>query len=121
LNHQFQIDDLEALKAAQPAPLGAGEITARLGAAWIPLEVIEAFARFLVPRYRGHVKYLAPTAQWVVDLPHADVVETVEASVTGSVAKNILGHTRIVDRSPLGGDLEEARNELRLPYRISIP
>lgn len=75
-------ENVEALKAAQPSPLGAGEITARLGAAWIPLEVIEAFARFLVPRYRGHVKYLAPTAQWVVDLAHADVVETVEASQT---------------------------------------
>ncbi len=75
-------ENVEALKLAQPGPLGAGEITARLGAAWIPVEVIEAFARFLVPRYRGHVKYLAPTAQWVVDLPHADVVETIEASQT---------------------------------------
>jgi len=75
-------ENVEALKAAQPAPLTAGEITARLGAAWIPEEVIEGFARFVVPRYRGHIKYLAPLAQWVVDSPHADVVETVEASQT---------------------------------------
>jgi N12 class adenine-specific DNA methylase len=73
-------ENVEALRAAQPAPLGAGEITARLGAAWIPTEVIDAFARFLVPRYRGRVKYLQPTAQWVVDLPHADVIDTPEAS-----------------------------------------
>jgi N12 class adenine-specific DNA methylase len=73
-------ENVEALRAAQPAPLGAGEITARLGAAWIPTEVIDAFARFLVPLYRGHVKYLQPTAQWVVDLPHADVIATPEAS-----------------------------------------
>lgn len=75
-------ENVEALQAAQPAPLGAGEITARLGAAWIPVEVIEAFARFLVPLYRGHVKYLAPTAQWVVDLPHADTIQSIEASQT---------------------------------------
>jgi N12 class adenine-specific DNA methylase len=73
-------ENVEALRAAQPAPLGAGEITARLGAAWIPTEVIDAFARYLVPRYRGRVKYLQPTAQWVVDLPHADVIDTPEAS-----------------------------------------
>jgi N12 class adenine-specific DNA methylase len=74
------VENVEALKAAQPAPLGAGEITARLGAAWIPTGVIETFARFLVPRYRGHLKYLQPTAQWVVDPPGADTVETVECS-----------------------------------------
>ncbi|PYS88053.1 MAG: hypothetical protein DMF64_21560 [Acidobacteria bacterium] len=73
-------ENVEALRAAQPAPLGAGEITARLGAAWIPTEVIDDYARFLVPRYRGRVKYLQPTAQWVVDLPHADVIDTPEAS-----------------------------------------
>ncbi|MCA1626969.1 MAG: DEAD/DEAH box helicase family protein, partial [Acidobacteria bacterium] len=73
-------ENVEALKAAQPAPLGAGEITARLGAAWIPTEVIETYARFLVPRYRGHIKYLQPTAQWVVDPPGAETVETVECS-----------------------------------------
>jgi N12 class adenine-specific DNA methylase len=73
-------ENVEALSAAQPAPLGAGEITARLGAAWIPTEVIDAFARFLVPRYRGRTRYLQPTAQWVVDLPNADVIDTPEAS-----------------------------------------
>lgn len=75
-------ENVEALKEAQPAPLGAGEITARLGAAWIPPEVIEAFARALVPRYRGHIKYLQPTAQWVVDSPGADTAETIECSQT---------------------------------------
>jgi len=75
-------ENVEALKTAQPAPLTAGEITARLGAAWIPVEVIEAFARVLAPTYRGSVRYLQPTAQWVVDLPHADTVASVEASQT---------------------------------------
>lgn len=75
-------ENVEALMSAQPTPLGAGEITARLGAAWIPVEVIEAFARFLVPLYRGHIKYLAPTAQWVVDPPSADTLMSIEAMQT---------------------------------------
>jgi N12 class adenine-specific DNA methylase len=75
-------ENVEALKSAQPAPLGAGEITARLGAAWIPVEVIEAFARFLVPSYRGKIRYLQPTAQWVVDPPSSDTALSVEASQT---------------------------------------
>jgi N12 class adenine-specific DNA methylase len=75
-------ENVEALKAAQPAPLGAGEITARLGAAWVPVEVIEAFARFLVPRYRGKIRYLQPTAQWVVDPPSPDTAISVEACQT---------------------------------------
>ncbi|MCA1626446.1 MAG: DEAD/DEAH box helicase family protein, partial [Acidobacteria bacterium] len=69
-----------ALCAAQPVPLGAGEITARLGAAWIPEEVIEAFARSLVPSYRGRIRYLAPTAQWVVEPPSWDASASVEAT-----------------------------------------
>jgi len=75
-------ENVEALRSAQPAPLGAGEITARLGAAWIPVEIIEAFARFLVPLYQGHIKYLAPTAQWVVDPPSIDTVMSIEATQT---------------------------------------
>jgi N12 class adenine-specific DNA methylase len=75
-------ENVAALLEAQPAPLGAGEITARLGAAWIPVEVIEAFARFLVPRYKGGIKYLQPTAQWVVNPPGADTIETIECSQT---------------------------------------
>jgi N12 class adenine-specific DNA methylase len=75
-------ENVEALRIAQPAPLGAGEIVARLGAAWIPTEVIEQFARFLVPLYRGHIRYLAPTAQWVVDAPSVDASLSVEASQT---------------------------------------
>lgn len=75
-------ENVEALKGALPTLLGAGEITARLGAAWIPERVVEDFARFLVPNYRGTIRYLAPTAQWVVDSPSWDAIQSVEASTT---------------------------------------
>lgn len=75
-------ENVEALKSALPTPLGAGEITARLGAAWIPEKVIEDFSRFLVPSYRGSIRYLAPLAQWVVDSPSWDTIQSVEASTT---------------------------------------
>lgn len=81
LDPNFQ-ENVEALRAAQPALLGAGEITARLGAAWIPEEVIEGFARSLVPSYRGKIRYLAPTAQWVVEPPSWDASASIEASQT---------------------------------------
>jgi len=81
LDAGFQ-ENVEALLAAQPTLLGAGEITARLGAAWIPEEVIEAFACSLVPSYRGKIRYLAPTAQWVVEPAGWDAAASVEATQT---------------------------------------
>ncbi|MCA1622332.1 MAG: DEAD/DEAH box helicase family protein [Acidobacteria bacterium] len=81
LDANFQ-ENVEALRAAQPTQLGAGEITARLGAAWIPEEVIEQFARSLVPSYRGKIRYLAQTAQWVVEHPSWDAAASVEATQT---------------------------------------
>ncbi|MDQ3257951.1 MAG: DEAD/DEAH box helicase family protein [Acidobacteriota bacterium] len=79
LDASFQ-ENVEALQVAQPALLGAGEITARLGAAWIPEPVIEGFARTLVPSYRGRIRYLAPTAQWIVEPPSWDAAASVEAT-----------------------------------------
>lgn len=68
LDASFQ-ENVTALRAALPTPLSAGEITARLGAAWLPSTVITAFAHYLVPAYTSEVRYLAPTAQWVVEPP----------------------------------------------------
>lgn len=73
-------ENVVALRAALPAPLGAGEITARLGAAWLPESVVTAFARSLVPAYTGEMRYLAPTAQWVVEPPAWEAQFSVEAT-----------------------------------------
>jgi hypothetical protein len=47
-NDSTYLENVTALEAAQPVDLSAAEIDARLGAAWIPTEDIEAFARKLL-------------------------------------------------------------------------
>jgi N12 class adenine-specific DNA methylase len=42
--------NLAALQAAQPAPLGPGEIHVKLGAPWIPTGIIQQFAVDLLSR-----------------------------------------------------------------------
>ena len=42
--------NLAALEAAQPAPLGPGEIHLKLGAPWIPTDIIQQFAVELLSR-----------------------------------------------------------------------
>jgi N12 class adenine-specific DNA methylase len=42
--------NVAALEAAQPQPLGPGEIRIKLGAPWIPAEVIQQFAEDLLSR-----------------------------------------------------------------------
>lgn len=81
LDERFR-ENVEALEAAQPEPLGSGDIIARLGAAWIPEEVVRLFAKTLVPPYTGSVRYLTATAQWVVEPPAWDTAATVEATQT---------------------------------------
>lgn len=81
LDERFR-ENVEALEAAQPEPLGSGDIIARLGAAWIPEEIVRLFAKTLVPRYTGSVRYLTATAQWVVEPPAWDTAAPVEATQT---------------------------------------
>lgn len=57
--------NVEALQQVQPTKLLPGEITARLGAPWIPAPVITGFARELFDR-RAKVHH-AGGAEWVVD------------------------------------------------------
>jgi N12 class adenine-specific DNA methylase len=42
--------NLAALQAAQPTPLGPGEIRLKLGAPWIPTDIIQKFAVDLLSR-----------------------------------------------------------------------
>jgi N12 class adenine-specific DNA methylase len=58
--------NVDALKAVQPRPLAAGEIIARLGAGWVPEEIVTAFANALVPDYNEQITYNAPLARWIV-------------------------------------------------------
>jgi N12 class adenine-specific DNA methylase len=62
-------ENVEALKNVQPKLLGPGEIIARLGAGWIPADIIQDFAKELVPEYDGKIDYVEPLATWTVEAP----------------------------------------------------
>jgi N12 class adenine-specific DNA methylase len=72
--------NVDALKTVQPRPLGAGEIIARLGAGWVPEEIVTAFATALVPDYNGKITYNAPLARWIVPRASYNAATTFEAT-----------------------------------------
>lgn len=58
--------NVSALRAVQPEDLKPSEITARLGAPWIPAEAIESFAAEILTA-ATHVRHHAEVAAWSVD------------------------------------------------------
>ena len=65
-------ENIRALEAVQPVDLTASEISVRLGATWLTLEIIEEFMfeLFSTPRYcqwNIHVHYAQYTGEWNVE------------------------------------------------------
>lgn len=65
-------ENVRALEAVQPVDLTASEISVRLGATWLPPEIIEEFMfeLFSTPRYcqwNVHVHYAQYTGEWNVE------------------------------------------------------
>lgn len=65
-------ENVRALEAVQPVDLTASEISVRLGATWLPPEIIEKFMfeLFSTPRYcqwNIHVHYAQYTGEWNVE------------------------------------------------------
>ena len=65
-------ENVRALEAVQPVDLTASEISVRLGATWLTLEIIEEFMfeLFSTPRYcqwNIHVHYAQYTGEWNVE------------------------------------------------------
>jgi N12 class adenine-specific DNA methylase len=58
--------NVEALRAVQPTDLGPSEIDARLGAAWLPPEVVKAFTRELLGVDDVTVSHTPQLGLWVV-------------------------------------------------------
>jgi N12 class adenine-specific DNA methylase len=58
--------NVEALKAAQPADLKPSEITARLGAPWIPTSAIEAFCAEVIG-ITSWVRHIAGLGSWTLN------------------------------------------------------
>lgn len=84
-------DNIKALEEVYPRPLKPGEITARLGAGWIPGDTISAFMAFLVPGIQTEAQYLPPLGQWVLTCQNAWILRTAEAnSKWGTSRCNVL-------------------------------
>lgn len=67
----FEIN-VQALEKVQPADLTASEISVRLGATWLPTEIVEQFMfeLFSTPNYcqwNIHVRYFQHTGEWNVE------------------------------------------------------
>jgi N12 class adenine-specific DNA methylase len=86
LDPRFQ-ENVEALKAVQPAPLGPEEIAARLGAGWIPPEVVRDFIREIVPQFEGQVKYVEHLGLWKIEGANFWARNSIEATQTWGTAR----------------------------------
>lgn len=67
--------NIPALQAVLPADLGPAEVEARLGAPWIPTDVVKEFAQQLVNDQRGQIEvtFEQSTATWTVKTQYGNV------------------------------------------------
>jgi len=81
INQRFQ-ENVDALKAVQPAPLGPEEIAARLGAGWIPLEMVQDFIQAIIPQFKGQAHYVESLGLWKVEGSNYWARSSIEATQT---------------------------------------
>ncbi|MCI0392946.1 MAG: hypothetical protein MOB07_29795 [Acidobacteria bacterium] len=86
LNPRFQ-ENVQALKAVQPAPLGPEEIAARLGSGWIPPDVVRNFIREIIPQFDGRVKYVESLGVWKIEGSNLWARSSIEATQTWGTAR----------------------------------
>src|SRR6266540_673949 len=87
---RFQ-ENVDALKAVQPTPLGPEEIAARLGSGWIPPDVVRDFIREIVPQFDGGVKYIEHLGVWKIEGANFWARNSIEATQTwGTVRMNAI-------------------------------
>lgn len=86
LNPRFH-ENVEALTAVQPAPLGTEEIAARLGSGWIPPSVVRQFIREIVPQFDGQVKYVESLGIWKIEGSNYWARYSIEATQTWGTAR----------------------------------
>jgi len=86
LDARFQ-ENVEALLAVQPKPLGPEEIAARLGSGWIPPDVVRDFIREIVPQFDGRVKYVESLGIWKIEGSNLWARSSIEATQTWGTAR----------------------------------
>ena len=85
--------NVTALEAVQPQEISAADITARLGAVWIPPEIVEQFVlEILQPppylRRQIHVHYSTITAEWRVEGKNLDRFSVLATQTHGTDRMN---------------------------------
>jgi len=85
-NPAFQ-KNVGALRAVQPADLGRDEIIVRLGAAWVPENIVSEFIVSLVPSFSGTVRYIPALAVWKIENTSAWARSSVEANQTWGTSR----------------------------------
>jgi N12 class adenine-specific DNA methylase len=83
---QYRIN-VEELSAVQPRDLGPGEIEIRLGAPWLPTEVIQAFAQDLIDvdgEAEISVVHNVDYALWAVNFPRSLYINTNNNTIYGT-------------------------------------
>ncbi len=86
LDSRFQ-ENVEALKAVQPTPLGPEEIAARLGSGWIPPDVVREFIHEIIPQFDGGVKYVEHLGVWKIEGANFWARNSIEATQTWGTAR----------------------------------
>lgn len=59
--------NVTALRAVQPRPLGSSDITVKLGAGWVPVDVVESFVSEVLDVDNVSISYMPTRAAWEVD------------------------------------------------------
>lgn len=95
-------ENVRALEAVQPVDLTASEISVRLGATWLPPEIIEEFMfeLFSTPRYcqwNIHVHYAQYTGEWNVEGKSYDRSNVKTHNTYGTGRVN--GYTIVIDKA----------------------
>lgn len=86
-------ENVTALEKVQPVDLTASEISVRLGATWIPVEVIQQFMYYLLEppyyfRNRIQVHYAKITGEWYIDNKSMDRGNVAVTSTYGTSRAN---------------------------------
>ena len=81
--------NVQALEAVQPKDLPASDISVRLGATWLPADVVESFMYelFGTPRYaqwRMKVRYMPLTGEWNISEKNCDRANVKAANTYGT-------------------------------------
>ncbi len=66
------LENVDALRAVQPADIEAVDIAIQLGATWVPDQVVDAFVGHLLGNARRRISYQESLGKWLVDISEGE-------------------------------------------------